>query len=103
MVKTRLESIFSSTEMNRIKITEDSLKHLLIVADVHGLKCYQAKRFISNIVNVIQSSFQLIIIHGYTHGTAIKDMLQHNFRNPHIQELFPDYRNKGVTHMIIAA
>lgn len=103
MVAAKLELIFTPEELTRIKIAEDKMRRLLVIADVHGLKCHQAKRFINNIVNIIHSSFRLMVIHGYTHGTAIKDMLQQNFHNQHVQELFPDYRNQGVTHIIIAA
>lgn len=103
MISDKLKVIFSPDEINRIKVIEKDRQYLLVIADVHGLKCYQAKRFINNIINLIHSAFKLIIIHGYTHGTAIKDMLQSHFYNPHILELFPDFQNQGVTHMIIAA
>lgn len=74
-----------------------------MIVDVHGMKCPQAKRFINNIINVVRIVFRLIIIHGYNHGTAIKEMLAQNFSNNHIYEQFPDPRNQGVTHMLIAA
>ncbi len=102
MVTKRLGLIFSNDELNRIQVVE-SLDVLRITADVHGMKCYEAKRFINNIINIVRTAFQLVIIHGYNHGTAIKDMLAVNFKNIHVSRRFEDPRNQGITYMFIAA
>ena len=103
MISTRLKMILTPEEISRLKINESNSDHIKIIADVHGMKCYQARRFINNIINVVRVSFQLTIIHGYNHGTAIKEMLAQNFSNNHIYEQYPDPRNQGVTHILIAA
>lgn len=103
MVNNRLKMILTQEEISRLQITEFGTEHIKIIADVHGMKCYQAHRFINNIINTVRIAFQLIIIHGYNHGTAIKDMLADNFSNYHITEQHADPFNKGVTHMQIAA
>ena len=98
----KLQLILSNNELNRLKISETSNGDIRITADVHGMKCIQAKRFINNIINVIQMVFTLIIIHGYNHGTAIKDMLATDFANAHIKANYLDPHNQGVTHLVIA-
>lgn len=103
MIRTRLKMVLTQSEMNRIKISESRSGKIRITADVHGMKCYEARRFINNIINIVRIAFRLVIIHGYNHGTAIKEMLAQNFSNDHIYEQFPDPRNQGVTHMLIAA
>lgn len=103
MVHNRLRMVFTNEEISRLTISEINEGRIRIVADVHGMKCNQAKRFINNIINTIRVTFQLIIIHGYNHGTAIKDMLAQNFINTHITEKHLDPYNQGVTHMLIAA
>lgn len=103
MIRSRLELIFTQDEMHRLFIYESSDSILKIVADVHGMKCVQAKRFINNIINIVRSSFRLVIVHGFNHGTAIKDMLAETFKNAHIIERHLDTHNSGVTHMLIAA
>lgn len=103
MVISRLRMVLTNDELNRITVKEKATGKIRITADVHGMKCYEARRFINNIINIVRTAFQLVIIHGYNHGTAIKEMLAHNFSNDHICEQFPDPRNQGVTHMLIAA
>ena len=103
MIQTRLTMILTEKELSRIHISESNGETIRITADVHGMKCYEARRFINNIINIVRTAFQLVIIHGYNHGTAIKEMLAQNFSNDHIYEQFPDPRNQGVTHMLIAA
>ena len=101
MIKERLQIVFSKEEISRITLISNA-DELRIVADVHGMKCYQARRFINNIINLIRTSFKLIIIHGYNHGTAIKDMLSDNFTNAHVFLKCTDPCNQGITCMQIA-
>lgn len=103
MINNRLRMVFTQEEINRLTISEIDEHKIRITADVHGMKCCQARRFINNIINTVRVAFQLIIIHGYNHGTAIKDMLAENFSNTHITEQHLDPYNQGVTHMLIAA
>ena len=103
MVNNRLRIVFTDEEISRLTISEVDERRIRIVADVHGMKCNQARRFINNIINTVRVAFQLIVIHGYNHGTAIKDMLAQNFSNTHITVKHADPYNQGVTHMLIAA
>ena len=100
-IQISLSSILSENVMSRISLK--SKDGICMIVDVHGMKCFQSKRFINNIINVVRIFFQLIIIHGYNHGTAIKDMLAQNFSNTHITEKHPDPYNQCITHMLIAA
>lgn len=103
MFSNRLQMIFTQEEIDRLSIKEHTRKETQIIADVHGIKFYQAKHFINNIFNTMHSAFKLVIIHGYNHETAIKDMLSVNFINSHITDQYVDPYNQGVTHMLIAA
>ena len=103
MIVSRMRMVFSENELSRISVQIDARGEVRITADVHGMKCSEARRFIKNIINIVRMAFQLVIVHGYNHGTAIKDMLAQNFNNSHIFEQFPDLNNQGVTHMLIAA
>lgn len=103
MINSRLGMVFTNEEIGRLTINEIDENNIRIVADVHGMKCSQARRFINNIINIVRTPFQLIIIHGYKHGTAIKDMFSRNFCNTHVSEKHLDSYNQGVTHMLIAA
>ena len=102
MVCTRLRLILSLEELGRLTISEFA-GNTTIVVDVHGMKCSQARRLINNIINTVRCAARLVIIHGYNHGTAIKEMLTCDFHNSHIEKQFPDACNLGMTHMLIAA
>lgn len=102
MVGTRLQMIFTSDEFGRLRIGESD-NELSIIADVHGMKCRQARRFLNNIINAVRQPFRLEVIHGYVHGTAIKEMLDRNFDNVHIIEHHSDPCNYGVTYISLAA
>ena len=103
MVRTRLRMILSEEDYNRLVISESASGRIRITADVHGMKCYEVNRLIKNIIILVNSEFSFAVIHGYNHGTAIKDMLAQNFKNSHVREQYQDSFNKGLTHMLIAA
>lgn len=98
----RLKILFSEEEIGRISVTESIGAPMSIVVDVHGMKTHEAKRFISNLINMVRMDFNLIVIHGYNHGTAIKNMLGTNFSNPHVKDQHADWKNPGRTHMHVA-
>lgn len=70
MVISRLRMVLTNEELNRITVKEKAPGKIRITADVHGMKCYEARRFINNIINIVRTAFQLVIIHGYNHGNA---------------------------------
>ncbi len=98
-IENKLKMILPDTDMKRITIKNKKGK-IKIFADVHGMKVWEAKRFINNILNLIRETMELIIIHGYKHGSAIKEMLQKEFDNGHVTKISPDRDNMGVTHII---
>lgn len=100
-IQNRLSSILSENDMAKISLK--SKDGICMIVDVHGMKCFQVKRLINNIINVVRIFFQLIIIHGYNHGTAIKDMLAERCLNVHVINQYVDPYNQGMTHMLIAA
>ena len=102
MAISRLKMILTQDELNRLSVQESSNGKIHITADVHGMKCSEARKFLNNIINIVHTAFQLIVIHGYNHGTAIKEMLSQNIINDHVYEQFPDPQNQGITHMLIA-
>lgn len=101
MIKARLSMILTSEELSRLTITECPGKESKVIADVHGMKCSVARRFINSIIKSIRKGFKLVIIHGYNHGQAIKDMLVQNFENNHIKKQYQDSYNQGLTHMLV--
>ena len=100
-ITKKFRMIFTAEDIKRIRISETDTGESKITIDVHGMKCSQAKRFIGNVINLVHSAFHLVIIHGFNHGTAIKDMLADSFENPHIVSQYLDPMNMGVTHMQI--
>ena len=101
MIVSRLRMIFTDAEMERIRVEELENGELQITTDVHGLSCKEVRKFISNIISLVKKAFELIVIHGYLHGIAIKEMLVQHFENDHISEKYGDLFNYGVTHMVI--
>nr|WP_288732068.1 hypothetical protein [uncultured Anaerobutyricum sp.] len=97
----RFKMIFTNSEIERISFDMKDENIETIKVDVHGLKCASAKRFINNIINLIMDAFKLIVIHGFNHGTAIRDMLRGNFFNHKVENFFCIVENDGVTYLVI--
>lgn len=94
----RFETVFAEPMLERIRIAASPEGEAVkITIDVHGLTCREAKRFISNTVNLSGGCCITEIIHGYRQGTRIRDMIRNKFSNPHIRHIIADFRNPGIT------
>ena len=92
-MRSRFEMIFAEPMIERISLlTSLSGEVEKIIVDVHGLTCQEAKQFIRNIVNVTKGICIVKVIHGYKHGTKIKEMLRKRFMNPYIKHIIGDNR-----------
>ena len=95
----RFSQVLTGEDIKRINIKEKN-GNIKIMVDVHGMTVKAAKRLINNIINMAMTVVEIVIIHGYNHGTAIKDMLLNRFENSHIDHIFSDEFNMGVTHIV---
>lgn len=93
--------LYPAEDFRRLTYVHSSGEDVVSV-DVHGMKCWQAKRFINNIINLANRPFRLTVIHGYNHGTAILDMVRNHLENKHIIERTDDPNNQGITYLAIA-
>ena len=98
-ITDRLSFVLTEADMRRLQIEEGEM--IRITADVHGMKVVQARKFINNIINLIRTAFEMVVIHGYNHGIAIKNMLANQFRNEHISLKYQDENNQGITHIVV--
>ena len=101
-IKFRLSLILTKEDMKRLEFKEkDGEKE--VIADVHGMKCCEAKRFINNIINLAREAIKLIVIHGYNHGTSIKTMITTEYSNPHVKSINTNIHNMGRTEILVTA
>ena len=97
----RINLLFPEDDLSRLTIYEED--SISIRIDVHGLSRLEARRLITNVANVgCNMAYTLVIIHGFNHGTAIKDMLANDFALPRVRSNRPDPVNPGVTLLSIA-
>ncbi len=97
----RLHMIYTDEYIRRLRITVNK-RGISITTDVHGLTVKEARRFINNIITILDIPITLIIIHGYRHGHAIKEMIMDDFTNSKVICKIPDPQNKGVTNLAVA-
>lgn len=96
---------FVVCEDNKWRLTAKQQQYAApeITCDVHGLSVFEARRMIRNLINITRGPIRLIVIHGFTHGTAIKDMLAQECIANWIVSRFCPKSNPGETIMRIAA
>ena len=64
--------------------------------DIHGLSPDQAKRLIEfEIRRAPQNAEKILIIHGYSRGTVLRDMVRGGLDSPRIREVMPCFANDG--------
>lgn len=93
----RCEMVFSKDEMERFHVEEG-----LVMVDVHGMNCRQAKRFLKNVIALFNGKLIMEVIHGYNNGHAIKDMIRHDQISDRIIRTEPVDWNPGMTRLVLA-
>jgi DNA-nicking Smr family endonuclease len=92
--------IFSSEELDRIKKNDGEN----LTVDLHGLTKVEADRFIKNLFALhTEVGYTMTFIHGYNHGTALKDMIAKERFTCHNTIVTPDEKNQGVTRIQVVA
>ena len=76
----KLAFILTLEEMARISVKEEK-SSLILTIDFHSLKCLEARKILSKIIALNKYAFALHVIHGYNHGTALKEMIRYQYSN----------------------
>jgi len=64
--------------------------------DVHGFSPEQAKRLIEfEIKRAPQGTDKILVIHGYSRGTVLRDLVRYGLESPRIREVMPCFANDG--------
>lgn len=100
-ISYRMAFLLPTGSDRRLVAAEENEK-VRVTVDLHGLTTAQAKRLLNNIIAMIRRPFTLEIIHGYHHGTAIRDMIYQDFPNPKVVSRHLNMCNPGITFAEIA-
>jgi len=92
----RMEMIFTNDEIARITEGIKNDVHTITV-DVHGLRVKDAKRLLNNLMAINREGYDIQVIHGYSHGTAIKEMIYGKLESPRLECKKAVKRNHGRT------
>lgn len=102
-VKSRMLFLFPGMEGKRIQIEIGSDGMFSVRVDVHGMTVVEAKRAINNIIAMMKVAFHLVIVHGYQHGIAIKEMLYQSFSNSRVSGMHCEQCNPGLSMCEVAS
>lgn len=61
-----------------------------LVIDIHGMHVPPAKMYIAQAVVRAARGFnyrEVLVIHGYSQGTALRDMVRYDFSHPLVQKI----------------
>ncbi|MFZ2538716.1 MAG: Smr/MutS family protein [Oscillospiraceae bacterium] len=72
-----------------------------VEVDIHNMTHEQAKRYLTQFLNSVNGSVkEASIIHGYSGGTVLKDMVQKGLRHPKIKAKVKSM-NAGITILML--
>ena len=100
---SRLEFVVFGEDRWRLQAKEKAQGNPQVFYDAHGQTVLEARRTVRNIVNISRVPIDLYIIHGYHHGTAIKDMLAVEDFAGRLETRYCPQDNPGETILGIAA
>lgn len=102
-VMSKLQFVVYGEDLNRVQVIQGRDGEMVIRINTHEMKCKAANRVLNNIISMFKCPFTLDVIHGYNHGTVIKDMIQDNIINQRIIAKKVLEYNPGETLIKVAA
>jgi len=70
--------------------------------DIHNMKSDEAKEYLEKFMNTVNGSIkELIIIHGYTSGTVLQQMVRNKLKHKKIKNKMISM-NQGITTLFLA-
>ncbi len=101
-VLAKMGFIMTKDELERIKVSEEESGDMKVQVDLHELHKKEAKRFIGNILGLVNGPFRLKVIHGYNNGTVLKEYVNDELQNKRIQNRYVPAYNQGITILNVA-
>jgi len=89
----RFMMVLCKDDMDRIKFSGENE----LTVDLHGLGAKASIILLNNIINLNRASCDIKVIHGFNHGTALKDVVNSRFFNPRIKGRAVVANNPGMT------
>ena len=87
----------------RTSVSWDEFGRLNIRMDLHELHKRDVEVLMKNLLLITKGvPFTLDLIHGYNHGTVLRDYIREELESPRIQEMYCPYYNEGETILKVA-
>ncbi len=96
VMEERMRFILSSCDFERMNFENDNY----LTINVHGLSLNKMTRLLKNISCINRNNFTMRIIHGFNHGTRLKDSLRTKGLFTRDYLIMPDKVNPGVTMIV---
>ena len=100
---SNMRSILKCEDLKRIECKEVIDGLACVVLDLHGLSYKNAVKMIKNVISVNRGAFVINAIHGYSHGTILKEMINNELLSYRISKRYTPAWNPGQTYLKIAA
>lgn len=97
----KITFIMYGEDVWRANISRDENGTPVVRIDLHYMTVKEARRAINNIIAMYNFNFKLDVIHGYNHGTAIRDMIRSDLNNKRVSNMIYPH-NQGETILEIA-
>lgn len=97
-----IKMILTKDELRRVKARIKNGKAEITV-NVHNMHVKEAQRLLKNLIAVDRKCEEMHVIHGFNHGTAIKDMIASDLVSPRIISKSVRRDNPGLTDILLTA
>ena len=93
--------IVQEKDAGRVRVYKKENGEMVVSVDLHNMYKEEAKRLINEIIDINHVEFSLEIIHGFNHGTILRNMVQSELKNQRIVNRYSPKWNPGSTYLVI--
>ena len=74
-MKDRISFAMGFVDNSRMNVCFDNEGETLVTINLHFLSGDAVRRMVRNVIAVVRCPFKLRLVHGYNHGTALRDLI----------------------------
>lgn len=88
-------------DTRRVKVSKGDYGDIIVTVDLHGMQKEAARQLIKRIIELNSFGFSLEVIHGFNHGTVLRNMVNKEIKSIRIVDRYSDPWNPGSTYLTI--
>lgn len=101
-IYNRMTFVLSKEELDRVRVFQDVDGIVVLQIDLHLMNRFSVRKLIDKTITMIRCPFRLDLIHGFNRGQVLKNLIEYEYENDRVVDIYTPSYNPGETVLEVA-